>query len=105
MGIARQNFIDGNWTVTTRPADLPGQLDGVVAVRGDLVVQAYQEGASGLVLEIGRREPSPVRPLVALAAVAGLALGWLGMRRAVVGPRLTAVLAGRRRVAGAVHPA
>jgi hypothetical protein len=93
MGIARQALLDGNWTVSTRPADLPGQLDGVAAVRGDLVVQTYQEGASGLVLEIGRRQPAPVGPMVALGALAGLVLGWFGMRRATAGTPLTVVLA------------
>lgn len=92
VGVAREALVKDNWTVSTRAADLPGQVDGLAAVRGDLVVQVYQEGPGGLTLEIGRRPPAPVGPLVALGALAGLGLGWVGMRRAVqtVVPAVTA---------------
>jgi hypothetical protein len=92
-GVARQALVKDNWTVSTRPPDLPGQVDGVTAVRGDLVLQVYQEGADALTLEIGRREPAPAGPMVALGCLAGLALGWAGMRRAVAGTPVQAVTA------------
>ncbi|MFF5227833.1 hypothetical protein [Dactylosporangium sp. NPDC000521] len=92
IGVAREDLVKGNWTVSTRAPDLPGQAEGVTAVRGELVMQVYQEGAGMLILEIGRREPSAVTPLVTLLGLGGLALGWAGMRRAA-GDRVAAVTA------------
>ncbi|MDG6105134.1 hypothetical protein Daura_33620 [Dactylosporangium aurantiacum] len=45
-------------------------------------------------MEIGRREPAPVGPLVALGGLVGLGLGWAGMRRAVRSRVLPPVSAG-----------
>ncbi|MEV0562539.1 hypothetical protein [Dactylosporangium sp. NPDC050588] len=91
IGVAREALVkDHYWKVDTRAPDLPGQAEGVTAVSRHLVVQVYQEGAGGLVLEIGRREPSVVAPLVALFGLVGFALGWVGMRRAVGSGRVAA---------------
>lgn len=93
MGIAHEALLHDNWKVSSRPADQPGRLDGYTGVRGDLIVQAYQEGAGRLALEITRREPSAVGPLVALGTLAGVVAGWFGMRLAASRGRLTQWLA------------
>jgi hypothetical protein len=93
VGVARDELAAGFFTIRPRAADHPGQVEGVIAVRGDLVVQVYQEGAATLVLELGRTPPSPVGPLVALAGLGGLGLGWAGMRRVAASTRPAAVAA------------
>jgi hypothetical protein len=81
VGTARQALAADGWTISTREPHLPGMVEGVAAVKGDLVVQVYPGDGNLLTVEVDRREPWPVAPLVALGGLGGLALGWFGLRR------------------------
>ncbi|GAB3847158.1 hypothetical protein ACFPIJ_40415 [Dactylosporangium cerinum] len=91
---ARRALAADGWTVHTREPHLPGMDEGVAAVKGDLVLQVYPGDGNLLTLEVDRRQPWPVGPLVALGGLAGLALGWVGMRRLVARAPLAAGFAG-----------